>query len=49
MNYPYATELGDLRTFAMRFLGKKTQESAAERHYSFVDNIQSKNKGRIRM
>ena len=32
----------------MRFLGQKAQESAAERHYSLVDNIQSKNQGRMR-
>ena len=32
----------------MRFLGQKAQESAAERHYSLLDNIQSKNQGRMR-
>ena len=45
MDYPYDTELGDLRAFAMRFIGQKAQELAAERHYSLVDNIQSKNQG----
>jgi len=47
LDYPYDTELGDLRAFAMRFLSQKAQESAAERHYSVVDNIQSKNRGRM--
>ena len=32
----------------MRFLGQKAQESAAERHYSLLDNIQSKNQGSVR-
>ena len=32
----------------MRFLAQKLQESAAERHYSVVDNIQSKNRGKLR-
>ena len=31
----------------MRFLAQKSQESAAERHYSVVDNIQSKNRGKV--
>ena len=45
LDYPYDTELGDLRTFAMKFLDQKTQESAAERHYSLVDYVQSKDRG----
>ena len=47
MDYPYDTELSNLRAFAMRFLAQKAQESAAERHYSLVANIQSKNKGKM--
>ena len=37
-----------MRAFAMRFLAQKSQESAAERHYSVVDNIQSKSRGKLR-
>ena len=43
LDYSYDTELSDLRAFAMRFLDQKAQESAAEQHYSLVDNTQSKN------
>ena len=32
LDYPYDTELGDLRAFTMKFLGQKAQESAAERY-----------------
>ena len=31
----------------MKFLGQKAQESAAERHYSLVDYVQSKDQGRM--
>ena len=31
----------------MRFLAQKSQEAAAERHYSFPDIIQSKNRGEM--
>ena len=31
----------------MRSLGQKAQESAAERHYILVGNVQSDNRGRI--
>ena len=31
----------------MKFLGQKAQESAAERHYSLVDYVQSKDRGRM--
>ena len=34
-----------MRAFAMRILAQKAQESAAERHFSLTDNIQSKNRG----
>ena len=47
LDYPYDTELSDLRAFAMRFLGQKAQESAAERHYSLVGEVQSDNRGRM--
>ena len=43
LDYPYETELSDLRAFVMRFLDQKAQESAAERHYSLEGNIQSNN------
>ena len=33
----------------MRFLGQKVQESAAERHYSLVGNVQSDNRGRMQL
>ena len=49
LDYSYDTELGDLRAFThMKFLGQKAQESAAERYYSLVDNVQSKKKGSMR-
>ena len=41
---PYDAKLKELADFAMRFLAQKGQESAAERHYSFVANTQSKNR-----
>ena len=31
----------------MRFLGQKAQESAAERHYSLVGNVQFDHRGRM--
>ena len=37
--------LKDLRAFAIWFLAQKGQELAAERHYSLVGNVQSKNRG----
>jgi len=43
--YPYDGHLAELRAFAMRILAQKAQESAAERHFSLTDNIQSKNRG----
>ena len=49
LDYSYDTELGDLRAFThMKFLGQKAQESASERYYSLVDNVQSKKKGSMR-
>ena len=34
-----------MREFATKFLAQKAQESAAERHYSLTDNVQSPNRG----
>ena len=45
IEYPHDGALGDLRAFAMRILAQKAQESAAERHFSLTDNIQTKNRG----
>ena len=47
LDYSYDTELSDLRAFAMRFLVQKAQESAAERHYSLVGEVQSDSRGRM--
>ena len=47
LDWPHGDALKDLRASAMRFLAQKAQESAAERHFSLVDNIQSKNRGKI--
>ena len=47
LEYPYDTQLKDLRAFAIKMLSQKAQESAAERHYSFTANIQSKNRARM--
>ena len=45
IDYPHDAAFVDLRAFAMRILAQKAQESAAERHFSLTDNIQTKNKG----
>ena len=45
LDYPHDMALPDLRRFAMRILAQKAQESAAERHYSLTNNIQSKKRG----
>ena len=42
---PHDYSLAELRAFAMRILAQKAQESAAERHFSLTDNVQSKNRG----
>ena len=47
IEYPHDGALGDLRAFAMRILAQKAQESAAERHFSLTDNIQTKNSNRV--
>ena len=45
LDWPNNEALKDLRVFAMRFLDQKAQESAGERHYSLVSNVQSNNRG----
>ena len=47
LGFPHDTVLCDLRRFAMKFLAQKAQESAAERHFSLVANVQSKSKGQM--
>ena len=44
---PHDGVLKDLAKFAMRLLGQKGQESAAERHYSLTANVQTTNRGRL--
>ena len=39
LDYPYDTEVGDLRAFVMKFLGQKAQETAAERYYYLLDIV----------
>ena len=45
LDYLYDTGLSNLRDSAMRILGQKAQELAAERHYSLVANVQSNKRG----
>ena len=39
LDYPYKTELGDLRAFAMKFLGQKTQGWSVPNMRNFYSHI----------
>ena len=45
--YEFENSLKDLRKFATKFLAQKAQESAAERHYSLTNIVQSEGRGQM--